>query len=563
MKLSPPSLGQIRLISGGVLFVFVLGHFFNHMLGIVSLNAMNEAWYYTIEPWRCTPGTIILVSALVIHALLAVWALLERRTFKMKRWEAAQLVLGFSIPILLAAHVLSTRGGFEVYGLEEGYAFQLYAQWVLAPYYGVLNMIALYIVWFHACVGWHFWLRLKPWYAKMRPIALSCAVAIPLLATAGIISGGFRVLRLSRSEKWSGNLFKKLGDNTPEYIEFVTSYEFIIQSTVVLLLLSTALFHLSRKYMVFAPRAYELAYRSLKMDDQKVLKLKPGLSVLDAIKTAGLGHASVCGGRGRCSTCRVRIDQGGAELEKATELEQKVLSRIGAPEDVRLACQVFPKTNISVTALLDADASAEDGFGVSRSHHGEEQEIAVLFADIRAFTKLSEQKLPFDTAFLLNRYFEAMGGAIEDEGGHIDKFIGDGVMALFGIDQSIEEGCRNALAAARKMSRKLDDLNEALANDLPQPLKIGIGIHSGTAIVGNLGYGRAVNLTAIGDVVNTASRLESLTKEYGAELIVSGEAAKTGNIDLNTFEQTEVDIRGREQKIEIVILSKASRLPLD
>src|SRR3546814_15934152 len=103
-----------------------------------------------------------------------------------------------------------------------------------------------------------------------------------------------------------------------------------------------------------------------------------------------------------------------------------------------------------------------------------------------------------------------MGTAVEQAGGRIDKFIGDGVMALFGIEQGIEQGSRNALEAARRMEQSLDELNRSLAHDLPKPLRIGIGLHSGAAIVVRLGSGPATSLTALAQPVNTARDRETL-----------------------------------------------------
>ena len=150
---------------------------------------------------------------------------------------------------------------------------------------------------------------------------------------------------------------------------------------------------------------------------------------------------------------------------------------------------------------------------------GSEREIAILFADIRGFTALAEGRLPYDVVFMLNRYFAAMGRAVEAAGGRVDKFIGDGVMALFGDRAMPRPAAAQALAAARLMSLRLDELNVALRAELAEPLRIGIGIHAGPVIVGEMGYGGATTITAIGDAVNTASRLESLTKEFGVQLM--------------------------------------------
>ena len=159
-----------------------------------------------------------------------------------------------------------------------------------------------------------------------------------------------------------------------------------------------------------------------------------GFSVLEASRFADIPHASVCGGRGRCSTCRVRISAGLSRLPPASAAEQRVLDRVGAPPSVRLACQLRPTGNIPVTPLLPANAQASDGYAQPSYLAGQERTIAVLFADLRTFTGIAEQKLPYDLVFLLNSYFEAVGEAITSAGGIVDKFIGDGVMALFGVE---------------------------------------------------------------------------------------------------------------------------------
>ena len=159
--------------------------------------------------------------------------------------------------------------------------------------------------------------------------------------------------------------------------------------------------------------------------------------------------------------------------------------------------------------------------------------------------------------FVLNRYFAAMGRAVEAAGGRVDKFIGDGVMALFGIESGPEAACREALAAARLMSERLEELNRSLSSELDQPLRIGIGIHVGPTIVGEMGYGSADAITAIGDAVNTASRLETLTKTYGCELVVSEETVLRAGLDLSAFPRHEIEIRGKREMLAVRTLASA------
>jgi adenylate cyclase len=281
------------------------------------------------------------------------------------------------------------------------------------------------------------------------------------------------------------------------------------------------------------------------------------MTLLDASRVAGIPHAAVCGGRGRCSTCRVRVTQGLEAQPPPSEAERRVLERIGAEGDVRLACQLRPTHDLAVTTLMQADTDALGALRKMDPSQGSEREIAVMFADLRDFTRLSETRLPYDVVFLLNRYFTVMGSAIEGEGGHVDKFVGDGIMALFGLEKGPVEGARSALAAAAAMGEALVTLNAELTHELKAPLRMGIGIHAGPTIVGELGYRRAASLTAIGDTVNTASRLEAMTKELSAQLVVSAHLVELAAVELPAARPAEVELRGRRARMPVLAFTDA------
>lgn len=153
--------------------------------------------------------------------------------------------------------------------------------------------------------------------------------------------------------------------------------------------------------------------------------------------------------------------------------------------------------------------------------HGERRRITVLFCDVRGFTTISEKLTPEQVVNLLNSYFEKMVDVIFKHHGTLDKFLGDGLMAVFGApveDQFQEE---NALKAAMEMRSELMKLNDQVKESHGLELAIGIGINSGTAIVGNIGSSQRMEYTAIGDTVNLASRLEAKTKEVGADILIS------------------------------------------
>jgi adenylate cyclase len=301
---------------------------------------------------------------------------------------------------------------------------------------------------------------------------------------------------------------------------------------------------------------------SIGYPNDRTVRAVNGLSILEASNLNDVPHASVCGGRGRCSTCRVRIVFGEDGLSAASAEELRVLERVGAPPHVRLACQAIPSGDISVVPLLPPNASVQQSRRRSPVLAGQERDIAILFADLRSFTQFSENKLPYDVVFLLNRYFAHMGEAVEASGGHLDKFIGDGVMALFGTKSDIRTAARQAMIAAKQMSKKLSDLNEQLKDELEEPLRIGIGIHVGPAIIGEMGYGTATGLTAIGDSVNTASRLEAMTKEFGAQLILSEDVTREAGATVTSYDEHEIAVRGRADAVKIFVVRDATDLKI-
>jgi len=134
-------------------------------------------------------------------------------------------------------------------------------------------------------------------------------------------------------------------------------------------------------------------------------------------------------------------------------------------------------------------------------------------------------------------------------------------MALFGIDVGPAAGCRQALAAARAMVEGLASLSAELAGDLPAPLRIGIGIHAGAAVVGRMGWGQSFYLTAVGDTVHVAARLEQATKDYHAELVVSEDVGRYAGIDLSAFRRDDLAVRNRAGRVPVRVITRVRELP--
>ena len=167
--------------------------------------------------------------------------------------------------------------------------------------------------------------------------------------------------------------------------------------------------------------------------------------------------------------------------------EVKAIERVGIDEDMRLACQLRPTKSISVAPLLNPENSLA-GITSARALTRKATRVPViLFVDIREFTKIAEHKLPFDVVYILNKYYAVCGEIIEANGGRLDKFIGDGIMAIFDATSDINQNCRNAVEAASKISNSMADMNAELKMDFDEEMRFGMGIHAGETITRMMG----------------------------------------------------------------------------
>jgi adenylate cyclase len=542
---------RLRLATGLILFAYLVTHLANHALGLISLDAMEAGRHWFLAFWRNPVATAALYGALLTHAALALVSLYRRRHFRMAPWEAAQLLLGLAIPPLLASHIVGTRVAHVWFDAIDSYARVLLGFWHLRPEQGVRQTLVLLLAWTHGCVGLHFWLRLRPGYGRSAPLLLGGAVLVPTLALLGFAHAGREVAaraaapgavaQIQRAARAPGAAARaRLASVTDGLLAL---YGIGLGGVLV----ARGVRHVHARRRVFIVR-YPGGRR---------VAAEAGMTVLEASRLAGIPHASVCGGRGRCSTCRIRIVRGLERLPPPSAAESRVLQRVGAPPNVRLACQVRPAHDLSVVPVLSAAATADDGSPRPGTHAGQEREVAVLFADLRRFTALAERRLPYDLVFLLNRYFAVVGGAIERSGGVTNQFTGDGVMAIFGVETGPAAGCREALEAAAELVRSVDALTQDLGEELSAPLRIGIGIHAGPAVVGYMGYGVARYLTAVGDPVQVASRLQDLTKEYDSQLVFSDAVARYAGLDVAGLPRHELGVRNRAEPVVIYSMKEA------
>ena len=542
--LSERMLRNARLGSGLVMMAFVVMHFGNLSLNLISLEAAEAGRLWFLAVWRNPVGTVLLYGAVLVHVALVLRSLYRRRSLVMPLREAAQVAAGLAIPLLLAQHVMGTRVFHELTEVPDTYEFVVRVLWITNPGIGLAQAIAIVVVWAHGCLGLHFWLRYRRWYPTAAPWLLVASVLVPVVSLLAFAHAG-QLVALMEQKPLPDSVDQSLIPGALDTVYMLMDVAYAVFAALILGLFALRALRSRRE----EGSLVEIRYES----GQKV-RLPKGHSVLEASRIGGVPHYSVCGGRGRCSTCRIRVTKGMEGQPLAGSVEELTLMRINAGPDVRLACQFRPVHDLTVMPLLAAGTERALPVGSRQATPGREQEIAVLFCDIRSFTALADHRLPYDIVFLLNRYFAVVGKAVEQAGGQLDKFIGDGAMALFGLGTSKQEACRQALAASAAIIADLAHLSDELAGEIPAPLRVAIGIHAGPAIVGAMGYGGVMGVTAIGDTVNIASRLESAAKEFDASIVISDDAAMLSGIDMSAYETREIAIRGstRPHTIRVV-----------
>jgi len=548
---------SLRLTSALVMLAFVICHLSAHCLLLVSFEDAEATRNFLMYPWRTWIGTAILVTAFLVHYANALWSIYIRRSLRLTRWELTQLSLGLCIPILLISHVTGTRIAEAALDVTTYYNTVFIDQWLLFPWLGALQMVAVLTVWTHACIGIHYWLRTKRWYPNWRPIFFAFGLLLPTLALAGYVTGGNQVLRQAKADPDFAKLALEDSNLTEQTVAEIGRMKRIGWSIFIGLTLLPFAGRGIRSWHYRRRQPPKLAHAS-----GRVMAILPGATVLETLRANGIPHASVCGGRARCTTCRVMVTKGLQQLAEPSGLEAKALARIGATPGMRLACQIRPTADIAVMPLLAADARAADG-AVRGGLEGSERLITVVFVDLRGSTTLGEAKLPYDVLFILNQFFHEMNAALVATHGHYSQFTGDGLMALYGLYATDPaSGAADALRGARDMLARLDQLNYPGRGDLREPLRIGIGIHYGEAIVGAMGPPRSQIITAIGDTVNTCARLESLTKEYQCVVVVSRPAAEAAGLRLVGHELHQAPVKGRNEPVQFYALQTLDGLAI-
>lgn len=277
-------------------------------------------------------------------------------------------------------------------------------------------------------------------------------------------------------------------------------------------------------------------------------------SLLDVSIQNQIPHLHECGGHGRCTTCRVRILDGINNLNPRTPTEQETAYMRKWDPGIRLACQAYPKGDVTLQRLIwsigEVNSLQKE---LIPEEKAEERPIAILFCDLRNFTAMSSESLNFDLAYMLNRFYTALGEPILMNNGIIYQYVGDEIIGVFGTTGGTrEKNCTDAIRAALGMQYALSRLNKIEFKDFQTELRSGIGINFGKAYVGHLGHPTHRQFSVIGDPVNVASRIQDQTKIAGAKILVS--KAVLNGIVPETLEIGKVFnalLSGKEEEVEL------------
>ena len=550
---SPTALRRLRLASGLVLFTYVATHLLNHALGNVSLGWMEAGLLAQKFVWQGVAGTLALYPALAIHFSLGLYAFYQRRHFGWTRAEVVQLVLGLSVPLLFVNHLFVTRISLAVFGTQKGYAQELYSFWVADRVLGGVQLALLVVAWTHGCIGVGLWLRLRRWFPRAAPYLLCAAVLLPVLALLGFFQGGRQVLAVAHDPAWRAAHLAPWQVGLPADNAALTTWRDRSAAAYVAMLLLLALLRLLRAWRERRGRTLVVRYPG-----GQSVRVPTGFSVLDASRAGRVPHASLCGGRARCSTCRVRVVGGLAALPPPLPGELAVLERVRARPGVRLACQLRPTGDVAVVPLLPPDGTARARTQAPAG--GEERFIVALVADMRNSVRLTETRLPYDAVFIIDRFVAALGEAVVASGGRVCNFTGDGLIATFGLEAAPAEACRSALAALPRIGRNVARLNRALLAEMSEPIAFGVGLHASHAVVGEIGYAASRGFTTLGDATNVAARLETLCKEFGCEAVVSEEVCRRALLPRDDLALHDAHLRGRSAPVAVRIVPRIAAL---
>ncbi|MDM8559245.1 adenylate/guanylate cyclase domain-containing protein [Candidatus Parabeggiatoa sp. HSG14] len=270
-------------------------------------------------------------------------------------------------------------------------------------------------------------------------------------------------------------------------------------------------------------------------------------TILETSLNNGIAHYHECGGKGDCTTCRIRVLNGHQNITKRTDAELKIAQEKNWSDDIRLACQAKIHGDVTIRRLvidaIDVDLISSESNSPLTGH---ERSLVVMFCDIANFSGFTTRHLPDEVVYLLNRYYKEVAEPIFANQGYIDKYMGDKLMALFGLENDdLHENCLNAVQASLQMQARVKALNKKTLQYFFHEYHVRIGLHYGSVIVGDIGHPSKRQLTVLGNAVNVASRVEAANKAFGTQILISKDLLSHIPNDVETGQAVTTQLGGQ------------------
>jgi adenylate cyclase len=537
---------NLRMASGLMLFTYITAHLLNHALGLISLNTAEEALGFAEEVWDSLPGTVLLYGAAMVHFLLALWSIYERRTFRLPPAELLRIALGFTLPFILINHFAHTRLAYEVFGVPTDYTSVIANLWAADSQGMQLGLLAP--GWAHGCMGLHFAFSRRPWYRRLRLPLFASALLLPAFSAFGFLSMGRELAKdpaaTAAAQDYLGPAHAAERAGIARWHNgLLIGYFSIIGAAFAARAVRNGL-ERSRKRLI------SISYPG------RTVRVPRGWSVLEASRSFHVPHASMCGGRARCSTCRVQVMAGEDYCPEPANDEQATLKRIGAAADVRLACQLRPTGNISVVPLV---RTAQPVYRPPTRQRNVEREIVLMFCDFLNRHELARHQLPQDLLYSLALYGEAAGNAIRASGGTLNGLGVGGVSALFGLDHAPARAAQLALQAAGALERGIWDLDQRLGHE--RKLDICVCIHAGRAVVGEIGSDDPPAMLAVGEAVDIANALRRMAATHKALFAISEPVTTAAGVEPADGDKITIRLPGSAAPIAATLSTSPPALP--
>ena len=283
-------------------------------------------------------------------------------------------------------------------------------------------------------------------------------------------------------------------------------------------------------------------------------------TLLEASLAADIPLYHVCGGKGKCSTCRVVVNAGAEYLTPPNQREQELRERLHLPDNVRLACQTCTtggpvRLNRIFRDDTDLDLYIGPSAGPSSRRIGEERDLVLMFLDIRNFTPFIERHLAFDVIHIIRKLFTLFQHLIGQHHGRIIETAGDGIYAAFGFESDLPAAARSAVSACFAISREVRNLNATYFGvHFNHTVEIGMGVHQGRVVMGSIRIGEADHLVIMGYPVNIAARLQDATKRLNNNLIVSEAVFADVADPALPHKRTQIALKGVSGDFGVVLL---------